>query len=127
MSKFILIFFDVLLLLTFYVPWFGVRGITELSVIGMFSVSGYFFVLFVITLLGIFAESQNVKTFSMLGIVGILCLAIYEFFMWHYLTITGYVSLAFSLDLTLPEFYISILIFLINLFLRIYYIKKSDK
>lgn len=125
MNKFILLFFDVLLLLTFYVPWFGDRSMIELRVVDLFTVSGWFFVMFIITLLGIFAESENVKKFSILGIIGILALAIYEFFMWYNLTITGYVSLTFSLDMTLPEFYISIIIFIVNIVLRISYLKKD--
>ncbi|WP_350342675.1 hypothetical protein PRVXT_001929 [Proteinivorax tanatarense] len=109
---------------TMFLSWFGgARKIQE--------VRGTIVLLHPITLIAIglfliglwYPFNKKVSKWICVGsITGIIAVKIYFFFFWHYMTVTGTVSIKESINLTYPEFYlglgISTLILAISLFMK---------
>ena len=48
------------------------------------------------------------RVLGALGVIGIVASEVYKFFTWHVLTITGELSLQYSIRFAFPEFYIGL-------------------
>lgn len=119
-KSYIYIILEILLVVSLYLPWFGGdRFLQEIRGVDLSYTIGYFYVLIIVSCLGIFSTSETTRKISIGALIGFLILQIYKFFTWHYLTITGYISLFVSFDLTYPEFYISLFICIVNIIVRI--------
>ncbi|QGT99291.1 hypothetical protein SYNTR_0698 [Candidatus Syntrophocurvum alkaliphilum] len=114
---------------TMFLSWFGgARGIKEISgtIVLLNPITILCIVLFVVGLWYPFKKDRN--WISLVAILGIIGVKIYEFIFWHYMTMTGKVSLSLSLQLTYPEFYFSLAVSFIILFLYSFMkIKKTGK
>ena len=90
----------------------GMKGVQEitglinlLNPIGIISV-----VLFAI---GVWAPLKKLSTGKLLGAVGVIGIVVselYTFITWHYMTITGKISIQNSLQLAFPEFYLGLIV-----------------
>ena len=67
----------------------------------------------------LFSTSKKIHVTSLIASICVFLLEIYQFLTWHYLTITGYISLAFSFDMTSLGFYLSLFICCINIVCKI--------
>lgn len=88
----------------------GMRGVQEISgllnllnPVGILSV-----VLFVLGVWWPFKKQAMGKTLGALGTAGIVLAEIHTFLTWHSETVTGQLSLANSVRLAFPEFYIGL-------------------
>lgn len=90
----------------------GMKGVQEitgminlLNPIGMTALA-----LFVI---GVWAPLKKLSTGKLLGAVGVIGIVVselYTFISWHYMTITGKISIQNSLQLAFPEFYLGLIV-----------------
>ena len=90
----------------------GMRGVQEitglinlLNPIGLISVALFF--------AGVWEPLKKQSTGKLLGavgVIGIVVAEVYQFFTWHYVTITGKISIQHSLQLAFPEFYFGLLV-----------------
>ncbi|QGT98792.1 hypothetical protein SYNTR_0199 [Candidatus Syntrophocurvum alkaliphilum] len=111
-----------------FLSWFGgARGIKEISgsIVLLNPITILCIILFVVGLWYPFKKDRN--WISLVAILGIIGVKIYEFIFWHYMTMTGKVSLSLSLQLTYPEFYFSLAVSFIILFLYIFMNNKKHK
>ena len=93
----------------------GSKGIQEISgLVNLINPIGIISVLLFI--IGIWLPFKNIivnKTFSILGLIGIVVSEVYQFLTWHIQNITGKMSLQNSIKFAFPEFYIGLAISLI--------------
>ena len=90
----------------------GMRGVQEIS--GLLNLSSPIgMVALIAFIVGVWVPFQNKKTgwtFGLIGTIGIVISEIYNYFTWHVLTITGEISLANSIMLAFPEFYLGLVV-----------------
>ena len=88
----------------------GGRGMQELpGLIALGGLKGFFAILAALLGMARLLPSRRLnRAFSLLGLLGIVCAEIYTFFTWHYMTITGEISLELSLRFIYPEFWIGL-------------------
>lgn len=94
--KIIMIIGEILLFISFYLPWFG--GDKEIQVLratDLKTLFAWLIILYIGTWFSIFTTSRNICMFSLIATTSIFVLEVIGFLTWHYQTITGYISLSF--------------------------------
>lgn len=88
------------------------KGVQEISgLINLFNPVGIFSVcVFLIGVWGEYKKKYINRILGALGTVGIIISELYKFLTWHYLTITGEISLKNSVEFAFPEFYIGLFV-----------------
>lgn len=101
----------------------GCRGIDDVSgIINLLNPIGILSV--ILFYIGVWAPSNKQRTMkivSLFGCVGIVLSEIFEFLTWHYMTITGEVSIQNGISYAFPEFYIGLGISLIMILIYTYF------
>lgn len=105
----------------------GMRGVQEIS--GLLNLSSPIgMVALIAFIVGVWVPFQNKKTgwtFGLIGTIGIVISEIYNYFTWHVLTITGEISLANSIMLAFPEFYLGLVVSILMVVVYLLITKKQ--
>ena len=90
----------------------GMKGVQEIS--GLINLTNPIgmtaLVLFVIGVWVPLEKQSTGKLLGALGVIGIVVSELYTFLTWHYMTITGKISIHNSLQLAFPEFYFGLIV-----------------
>lgn len=125
--KILLIIIEILLFLSFFLTWFSDGDMITLRAVDLHIFIGWLVFFYIGTWFSIFFISKRFHIVSLIASICVFLLEIYKFLTWHYLTITGYISLTFSLDMTSFGFYLSLLICFANIILKIIWMKLYMK
>lgn len=98
--KVLLIIVEILLFLSFFLTWFSDGDLITLRGVDLHIFIVWLFFFYIGTWFSVFSLSKKFHIISLIASICVFLLEIYKFFTWHYLTITGYISLTFSLDMT---------------------------
>ncbi|WP_154887211.1 hypothetical protein [Longibaculum muris] len=125
--KVLLIIVEILLFLSFFLTWFSDGDLITLRGVDLHIFIVWLFFFYIGTWFSVFSLSKKFHIISLIASICVFLLEIYKFFTWHYLTITGYISLTFSLDMTSFGFYLSLFICFSNIILKIIWMKLCIK
>lgn len=125
--KVLSIIIEILLFLSFFLTWFGDGNMITLRGVDLQIFIGWLLVFYIGTWFSVFSLSKKFHIISLIASICVFLLEIYKFFTWHYLTITGYISLTFSRDMTSFGFYLSLFICFVNIILKIICMKLCIK
>ncbi|EOD00237.1 hypothetical protein [Caldisalinibacter kiritimatiensis] len=119
----------VISLLPMFLSWFGsARGVQEIKgTIVLFNpITILCIVVFLIGVWYRFKKKQVNTMIPLIALSGIILIEVYEFLTWHYMTITGRISLEISFAMTYPEFYFGLFSSILMLILYLYLTKITD-
>ena len=125
--KVLSIIIEILLFLSFFLTWFSDGDMITLRGVDLHIFIGWLLVFYIGTWFSVFSLSKKFHIISLIASICVFLLEIYKFFTWHYLNITGYISLTFSLDMTSFGFYLSLFICFVNIILKIIWMKLCIK
>ena len=90
----------------------GMKGVQEIS--GLINLTNPIGIIaLALFVIGVWAPLKKQSIGSMLGafgVIGIVVSEVYTFFTWHYMTITGEISIQHSIMLAFPEFYFGLIV-----------------
>lgn len=126
--KIILTIAMIICLFTFTWSWFGnARGVQEIQGTIMLH-NPIAITCIILVFVGIWTDfGDNSEILGMIGLLGIIAMAIYEFMTWHIITITGQFDINYSIQMCYPEFYYALLCFVFTSFLYRYTYKKYNR
>ena len=117
--KILFIIVEILLFASFFLTWFGDGDMVVLRGVDFDVFMGWLIFFYIGTWFSLFSTSKKIHVTSLIASICVFLLEIYQFLTWHYLTITGYISLEFSFDMTSLGFYLSLFICCINIVCKI--------
>ena len=129
-SKVFLSIMFIISLILMSLSWFGsARGVQEIkgTIVLYNPLTIISIIMFFISIWISFKNKNINKRLPLLTSILIVLVEIYTFFIWHYQTITGKISLNSSLERAYPEFYFGIIISIIMCYICYLILKKDSE
>ena len=111
-----------------FLSWFGGgRGVQEIKgTIVLFNpITIVCILIYFMGVWEVFKKRKVNTRISVIGLGGIILVEIYEFLTWHYMTVTGRISLKTSIRMAYPEFYLGLFLSIFMLVLYLYLIRTK--